>query len=74
MYLSQYSVYDGIGLAELVRQKEVTPKELKNAALEGIAKVNPQLNAIVSVLSEKADEQIDAGLPDGPFRGVPFLI
>jgi len=74
MNLSQYSVCDGVGLAELVRQKEVTPKELKMVALEGIAKVNPQLNAIVSILSEKADEQIEVGLPDGPFRGVPFLI
>ncbi|MGG1660870.1 amidase [Brevibacillus sp. NRS-1366] len=74
MQFSQYSAYDGIGLAELVRQKEVTPRELKKAALEGIAKVNPKLNAIVHVLSEQADKEIDSGLPDGPFKGVPFLI
>lgn len=74
MKLSQYSAYYGTGLAELVRQKEVTPKELKNAALEGIAKVNPKLNAVVHVLSEQADKEIDSGLPDGPFKGVPFLI
>ncbi len=74
MQLSQYSAYDATGLAELVRQREVTPKELKNAALEGITKMNPKLNAIVNVLSEQADREIDAGLPDGPFKGVPFLI
>lgn len=72
--LSEYSSFDGLGLAELVRKKEVTPLELTDAALEGIAKVNPALNAVVNILGEQAKTEIDAGLPDGPFKGVPFLI
>jgi amidase len=72
--LSEYVRYDGLGLAELVRRGEVTPKELKDAALEGIAQVNPKLNAVHSVLANHAQKEIDAGLHDGPFQGVPFLI
>lgn len=72
--LSEYIKYDGLGLAELVRRGEVTPKELKDAALEGIAKVNPKVNAVHSVWADHAEKEIDAGLPDGPLKGVPFLI
>jgi amidase len=74
MKLEEYSKYDGIGLAELVSRKEVTAKELKDTALEGIAKVNPVLNAIVKSLPEEAEREIAGELPNGPFRGVPFLI
>jgi len=72
--LSEYSNFDGLGLAELVKNQEVNPRELAYAALEGIAKVNPSLNAVVQILSQQAEREIDAGLPDGPFKGVPFLI
>ncbi len=72
--ISDYSKFDGLGLADLVRRKEVTPRELKDAALAGIEKVNPHLNAVVSVLHEQAEKELDSGLPDGPFAGVPFLI
>ncbi len=71
---SEYSLYDGLGLAELVKQKEVTPEELKDAAISGIQKLNPQLNAVVQVLADYAEKEINKGLPEGPFKGVPFLI
>ncbi len=74
MNISEYSSFDGLGLAELVRKKEVTPKELKDTALKGIEMLNPKLNAIVSVLSEQSEEEINKGLSAGPFMGVPFLI
>ncbi|MFJ7726807.1 amidase [Neobacillus sp. NPDC097160] len=70
----EYSKYDATGLALLVKQKEVTPKELKQAALKGIEKINPTINAVVSILSKQAEDEIDAGIPEGPFTGVPFLI
>jgi amidase len=72
--LNDYSSYDGLGLAELVARKELTPKELVDAALEAVAKVNPQLNAVLQTLPAQAEAEIRAGLPQGPFTGVPFLI
>ena len=74
MKLSEYVNYDGLGLAELVRRGEVTPAELKETVLEAIAKVNPELNAVPQLLGDYAQKMIDAGLPDGSFKGVPFLI
>jgi amidase len=71
---TNYSAYDGIGLAELVARGEVTPGELLEAAIERIEAVNPELNAIVHRMYRHARASIEAGLPDGPFRGVPFLI
>ncbi len=72
--LSDYSAYDGIGLAELVARKEVSPQELVDRALEAVAQVNPTLNAILGTLPDQAAAEIHAGLPAGPFTGVPFLI
>src|SRR5579872_1470256 len=72
--LNDYSSYDGLGLASLVARKEVTPKELLDAALQAIAKVNPKLNSVLQTLPEMAAAEIAAGLPSGPFAGVPFVI
>jgi hypothetical protein len=64
--------------AELVRRNEVSPLELVDAAITRIEKVNPQLNAVITPLFDKARAKApQAGggsLPDGPFRGVPFLL
>lgn len=72
--LKDYSSYDGLGLAGLVARKELTPKELVDAALEAVSKVNPKLNAVLQTLPAQAAAEIGAGLPRGPFTGVPFLI
>lgn len=71
---AEYCAHDGTGLAERVRAKEVTPSELLQLALDGIERLNPELNAVVTVLREQAAAEIAAGLPEGPFTGVPFLI
>ena len=66
---------DATGQAELVRKKEATPLELVDAAIERVEKLNPELNAVITPLFEKAREQAKSGaIPDGPFRGVPFLL
>lgn len=66
---------DTLAQAELVRSGEMTPLELVDAAIARIEKVNPQLNAVITPLYEKARAQAaSAELPDGPFRGVPFLL
>lgn len=74
MEFSEYSKFDGTDLALLVKNMEVTPQELKNAALEGIESLNPVINAVVSTYPELAEEEIQSGLPNGPFKGIPFLI
>ncbi|MGH6986652.1 MAG: amidase [Caulobacteraceae bacterium] len=70
----EYQKYDGIALAELVRRGEVSPGELLEAALARLSEVNPILNAVVVDLQEHARAAIAAGLPEGPFTGVPFLL
>jgi Asp-tRNA(Asn)/Glu-tRNA(Gln) amidotransferase A subunit family amidase len=44
---SEYGSYDALGLAELVRKKEVTPGELVDSAIESIEKQNPRINAVI---------------------------
>ncbi|RAK60645.1 amidase [Phenylobacterium hankyongense] len=72
--MDDYSDYDGLGLAELVRKREVTPGELAEAAIERIERHNPTLNAVVYKGYDDARAWAKGELPDGPFRGVPFLI
>ncbi|MCS6900329.1 MAG: amidase [Myxococcales bacterium] len=66
--------YDALGLAELVRKKEVSPLDLIDAAIARIEEVNPRLNAIVTRMYERAREEAQGRLPEGPFTGVPFLV
>ena len=72
--MQEYERYDALGLAELVRKGEVSPDELLDAALARVSRHNPRLNAVVMSWEERARREIRAGLPDGPFRGVPFLL
>ena len=69
-----YLKYDGLGLADLVRRKEVKPEELLEAAITRIDAINPKLNAVVTKMYDEARKTIAMGLPDGPFKGVPFLL
>ncbi|MBU2646609.1 amidase [bacterium] len=71
---SEYSNFDGLGLAELVRKGEVTPRELADTALDALERLNPKLNAITYMMSDYADRIISKGIPQGPFTGVPFLV
>ena len=71
---AEYERYDASGLAALVKRREVTPTELLDAALERTAARNPALNAITMRLEDFARGTIVAGLPAGPFEGVPFLL
>jgi amidase len=74
MAFSEYGNYDGLGLAELVRQKKVSPAELVEEAIKRIETQNPKLNAVVLPLYDRARAKANRALPDGPFKGVPFLI
>src|ERR1700754_1701359 len=74
MAFKEYDSYDGVGLADLVRRKEISPSELLTEAIARTEKVDPQINAVVVRHDAHARRQIDNGLPDGPFAGVPFLL
>ena len=66
---------DATDQAALVAGGEVTPGELLEAAIERIEQSNPALNAVVIEWFDHARSvAADPNLPDGPFRGVPFLL
>lgn len=71
--MQEYENYDALGLAELVRRKEVSAAELLNAAIARAEK-HAALNAIVLRLDAEARAAINAGLPEGAFTGAPFLL
>jgi amidase len=72
--MQDYEQYDGLGLAELVRQGDVNPEELLEAAITRIEAHDPTLNAVVTPMFEQARAAIRAGLPPGPFHGVPYFL
>lgn len=74
MKLSEYSSRDGLGLAELVTSKAVSPRELSLTASRAIDAINPQLKAVIEIYDDRIGSFDEAGLGTGPFRGVPFLI
>ncbi|MCO5129145.1 MAG: amidase [Xanthobacteraceae bacterium] len=74
MAFKEFGDYDALGLAELVRGKQISPAELLDEALARTAKVDPRINAVVVRHEDFAREQIESGLPSGPFTGVPFLL
>ena len=65
---------DATAQAELVRRGEVTPLELVDAAIGRIERANSALNAVITQTFERARNAARGALPDGPFRGVPFLL
>ena len=65
---------DGLGLAELVRRREVSAKELLDGAISRVESINPKVNAVVTRMYDVARGVISAGLPNGPFTGVPYLL
>ncbi len=69
-----YSEHDGLGMADLVRRGEVTPLELVEESIRRIEALNPQINAVVHKMYDQARATAQSDLPDGPFKGVPFLL
>ena len=65
---------DGLGLADLVRRREVSPKELLDAAIARVEARNPSLNAVVTRMYDIARSVVSAGLPSASFTGVPYLL
>ncbi|MGV6807735.1 MAG: amidase [bacterium] len=71
----EFALLDTVELAALVRDKQVSPRELVEAAIRRIEATNPVLNAVVHTWFDEALMQAtDKNLPNGPFRGVPILV
>lgn len=71
---SNYDDFDGLGLADLVAKGEVSAEDLLGEAIIRTETLNPQLNAVTQKHYDLARQAIANGLPDGPFKGVPFLL
>jgi len=74
MKAEEFESFDGLGLAELVRGRDVSPAELLDAAVSRVEARNPELNAVVTRMYDQARAAIAEGLPAGPFTGVPYLL
>jgi amidase len=72
--IKEFEKYDALGLAGLVKRKEVKPFELVEETINRIEEVNPKLNAVIIPMYEEARKVAKKPLPDGVFTGVPFLI
>jgi amidase len=74
--LEELGCLDAMEQAELVRTKQVKPIELVDAAIARIDRLNPELNAVVTTMFQEARAYArdDRNLPNGPFRGVPYLL
>ncbi len=65
---------DALGLAELVRNRDVLALELVDAAIAAIERTHDDLNAVNVGMFELAREEARTIHPQGPFGGVPFLL
>ncbi|MFG2824623.1 amidase [Kitasatospora sp. NPDC048365] len=65
---------DATAQAALVRSGRVSAEELVTAAVSRIERLDPELNAVVTPTFDRALAEVRAGLPDGPFTGVPYLL
>jgi amidase len=72
--VQDYSEHDGLALAAMVRDGDVTRLELVDAAIDRIERHDGTLNAIVYRAFDEAREAARKPLVDGPFSGVPFLV
>ena len=68
-----------IELVAMIRAKKVSAREVMQAHLAQIERVNPAVNSIVTLVAERAmadaaaaDEELARGKPRGPLHGLPI--
>ena len=74
MTFTEYRQYDALGLAELVRSKQVSAEELMEIAIARTEQVNPAINAVVHKMYEEGRRLAAETNVNAPFVGVPFLV
>ncbi|WP_105431547.1 amidase [Neorhizobium sp. T6_25] len=72
--MDDFSKFDLIGQADLVRAGEVSAEELLEAAIARAEEVNPRLNAIIRPLYQEARAEVPLASKDSTFAGAPFLV
>src|SRR5215470_17842376 len=71
---AEYVNYDGLGLAKLIAEKQISPRELLQAVQQRVEALNPKLNALCHLFFDKAEAQIEHCPSEAPFRGMPFVL
>ena len=71
---AEYRHLDAIAIADLIRNGQISPAEAAQTALHVMQQWEPRLNAVVESYPDRATDTHSATLPDGPLRGVPFLV
>lgn len=72
--MDNYADYDAMGLAELVRKGDVSADELLTDAVDRARAAQEELNCFSALFPDVAEGQIAAGVPSGPFQGVPMAV
>ena len=68
----EYTQYDALGLAELIRNKQVSSSDVLEAAIQQTNLKNPSINAVIDRFDDRARAQVVN--PEAVFAGVPFLL
>lgn len=71
---SEYESFDGLGLADLVKNKVISQAELLEAAIQRIELRNPKYNAIIHKMYDEARASVKQTNHNSLFSGVPFLL
>src|SRR5438105_11443374 len=74
MRFEEYRTHDAVSLAGLISKRQVSADEVLETAIARAEQVNPAINAIVHKQYEQARKAVAAGLPEGPLKGVPYLL
>lgn len=74
MSFNEYAQYGAVGLAELIRNGDVSAAECLQAAQSRCSTVNPQLNAVVHPMFQQAEQHLQTLDSAAPFAGVPFML
>ncbi|MCR9095452.1 MAG: amidase family protein [bacterium] len=65
---------DALDQAARIRSGQATAEEMVQATIDRIEALNGPINAVVTTFYERALARAAGPLPEGPFRGVPFLL
>ena len=74
MRFEEYRTHDAVSLAGLIAKRQVSADEVLETAIARAEEVNPVINALVHKQYDQARRAVATGLPEGPLKGVPYLI
>jgi amidase/6-aminohexanoate-cyclic-dimer hydrolase len=72
--IAEYDKLDSVAMADLVRSGEIRAEELLDEAMRRTEARDGILNSVTARFYDHARARIAQGLPDGPLRGVPYLL